>query len=71
MAFLLNLGITKNCSLKCELQYPVHLATAAFLLIISSLPFSFFVGLYVVTIIIFGETRGGGGGGEATSHTFS
>ena len=54
--FLLNLGITKNCSLKCELQYPVYLATAAFLLIISALPFSFFVGLYVVTIIIFGET---------------
>ena len=54
--FLLNLGITKNCSLNCELQYPVYLATAAFLLIISALPFSFFVGLYVVTIIIFGET---------------
>ena len=54
--FLLNLGITNNCSLKCELQYPVYLATAAFLLIISALPFSFFVGLYVVTIIIFGET---------------
>ena len=48
--FLLNLGITKNCSLKCELQYPVYLATAAFLLIISALPFSFFVGLYVVTL---------------------
>ena len=47
--FLLNLGITKNCSLNCELQYPVYLATAAFLLIISALPFSFFVGLYVVT----------------------
>ena len=31
-------------------------STAAFLLIISALPFSFFVGLYVVTIIIFGET---------------
>ena len=56
MAFLLNLGITKNCSLKCELQYPVHFTTAAFLLIISALPFSFFVGLYVVTIVIFGET---------------
>ena len=54
--FLLNLGITKNCSLKCEPEYPVYLATAAFLLIISALPFSFFVGLYVVTIIIFGET---------------
>ena len=54
--FLLNLGITKNCSLKWELEYPVYLATAAFLLIISALPFSFFVGLYVVTIIIFGET---------------
>ena len=54
--FLLNLGITKNCSLNCELQYPVYLATAAFLLIISALPFSFFVGLYVVTIILFGET---------------
>ena len=44
------LGITKNCSLNCELQYPVYLATAAFLLIISALPFSFFVGLHVVTI---------------------
>ena len=54
--FLVNLGITKHCSLNCELQYPVYLATAAFLLIISALPCSFFVGLYVVTIIIFGET---------------
>ena len=54
--FLLNLGITKNGSLKCGLQYPVYLETAAFLLILSALSFSFFVGLYVVTIIIFGET---------------
>ena len=53
--FLLNLGITQNCSLKCEPQYPVYLATASFLLIISALPFSFFVGLYVVTIIILGR----------------
>ena len=51
--FLLNLGITQNCSLKCEPQYPVYLATASFLLIISALPFSFFVG--VVTIIILGR----------------
>ena len=52
---LLNLGIAQIFSFDCELPYTIYLVTAAIVLIISALPFSFLVGSYVLLSLYLGR----------------